>query len=224
MKEEIVASPSDKMTTPSEKDASNSIDLKPLPEEEIKQKIESLKSDRNLHILLCSRGFTLPFIMSPLFGSMVQSILTPYSLTQSSSQTSNSQTMMTSSHKFSEYHHLLGYVVATLVSSGFISEAARLVYFYMNGGDGSESKESQELHFGLLHRYKILKSYLKKTHAKICRRLKTQNTDHDTTNVLLRLNDHPQSIESAIIQEYATLTEIKEKLEKAIEFIDQIHY
>jgi len=188
----------------------------PLPEE-YKQILETIKLDRNLHILICSRGFINQFISSPLFQPLIQSVLTPISLAQS--QQKANQSMV--SRKFSEYHNLLGYIVASLVSNGFINEAARLVYFYMNNNE-NDTKEPQEIHMGLVHRFKLLKSYLKKTLIKINHRIKSQTKDRDDSNLLLRLNDQPQSIENAIIHEYMDLTQIKEKLEKAIEFIEHI--
>ncbi|OUM61452.1 hypothetical protein PIROE2DRAFT_62502 [Piromyces sp. E2] len=212
---ENIANP--EMKTSEEKKSSDSKmdEVMPLPEEYI-EILETIKLDRNLHILICSRGFTNQFIMSSLFQPLIQSVLTPVSLSQSKQKVNQSMI----SHKFSEYHNLLGYIVASLVSSGFINEAARLVYFYMNNNENDSSKEPQEIHVGLIHRYKLLKSYLKKTHSKINRRIKTQTKDHDNSNIFLRLNDQPQSIENAIIQEYMDLNQIKEKLEKAIEFIE----
>jgi len=194
-------------------------DVMPLPEE-YEKIMNSIKSNRNLHILICSRGYVQSFITSPLFGPLLQSVLTPLSLVQQSSQNTN-HSMMNASHKFTEYHHLLGYVVASLVSSGFINEASRLVYFYMNGLDDSmDTEKSQEIHIGIMHRYKLLKSYLKKTHTKISRRIKTQTKDHDNSNMLLRLNDQPQSIENAIITEFVELNQIKKQLENAIDYIN----
>jgi len=197
-----------------------SFEIKDLTEED-KQMIASIKSNRNLHLLICSRGLTLQFIMSPLFGSLVQSVLTPISLMQQSSQNSNTQSVI-SSHKYSEYHYLLGYIISSLVSNGFINEASRLVYFYMNGINTTVPNDQPEIHIGLLHRYHLLKSYLKKTHSKITHRIKTQTKDHDDSNLFLRLNDQPQSIESAIIHEYTNLEQIKEQLEEAIDYLQQI--
>ncbi|ORX57789.1 hypothetical protein BCR36DRAFT_344452 [Piromyces finnis] len=186
--------------------------IMPLPDEYM-QILETIKSDRNLHILICSRGFISQFIPSSLFTSLVQSVLTPISLTQSQQKVNH--TMI--SHKFSEYHNLLSYIVSSLVLNGFINEAVRLVYFYMNNNDNKE----QEIHTSLLHRYRLLKSFLKKMHVKISDHIKTQTNYHNDPNVFLRLNDQPQSIENAIIHEYMNLKQIKKEIEKAIEFIEQ---
>jgi len=225
----------------------------PSYEDITKQVIESIQSDRRLHILLCSRGWTLPFVMSPLFGPMIQSVLTPITLVQSllhgpASASTTTQSLMTTSHKYSEYHQLLSYIVATLVSSGFMNEAARLVFFYMKGdtdrnvlppsrqGPSSSSNQGsspnqgqvqgpEEIHIGLLHRYKLLKAYLKKTQAKVNRRLKnSKSKDHESIGILVHLSDQPQSIENAIIQEFVSLEQVKEKKDQAVKFLEEYLY